>query len=474
MPLLLALLLCLGATAAEIPPPSPASAARPNIVWILTEDWDQTLGCYGHPEVRTPNIDALAAQGRRYRTAWCTAPVCSASRSAMATGFHQDAIGAGQHRIAEKDKKPLPSGIKPVAQLLRENGYYTCLMLSPKMDWNFKSENPFVGKDWKDRQPGQPFFAQITLHVSHRGFKRDKLQPVDPATVVLPPYYPDCALLRRDWADGLESLQIADRQVGEILKSLKDEGLEENTLVFFIGDNGLCHARGKQFLYEEGLRIPLIMRWPGHVAAELRPELASTLDICATILAAAGIRPEKPLQGLDLMGGEVLKRQYLFGARDKMDDTHDAMRAVRDRRFKLIHNLMPERPWMQRNDYKEGSYPAVTVLNILHLQGKLTPAQDKLMADHKPKFEFYDLEQDPFELNNLADDPSCAADVARLKKALAEWRAEIRDPGIDEPFRKGGWPATYPTRSLQQWQEKLKQWEKKMGVPDGLAGLPAP
>ncbi|MCP5549091.1 MAG: sulfatase [Akkermansiaceae bacterium] len=450
-----------------------AADRKPNIVWIMTEDWDTTIGCYGHPEAKTPNIDKLASQGRRYTTAWCTAPVCSTSRSAMATGYHQDFIRSGQHRTAKKDMKPLPDGIQTVPELLKENGYFTCLMLSKKTDWNFLSPDPWMGSDWKQREAGQPFFAQITLQVSHRKFKRDKEHPVDPASVKLPPYYPDCALIRRDWADGLESLQIADRQVGGILERLDDEGLAENTIVFFIGDNGLCHARGKQFLYEEGLHVPFIVRWPGRMKPEVRTELASTLDIPATILAAVGIQPAVPLHGRDLMSPESTRREHIFAARGKMDNTHDAMRAVRGKRYKLIHNLMPERAWCQLNQYKEGSYPALAVLNVLHLEGRLTDEQDRFMADHKPEFELYDLENDPYELHNLADDPDHAGQLAGLKKELAGWRKEIRDPGVSPKFRKGGWPASYPTRGLDEWKKQLHQWEKKLGVPDALAGLPA-
>jgi N-sulfoglucosamine sulfohydrolase len=383
--------------------PVNAADQRPNIVWILAEDWDTTLGCYGHPEARTPHIDKLAAQGRLYQNAWCTAPVCSTSRSAMATGFHQDFIGAGQHRTARKDQKPLPHGIKTVPQMLKEHGYFTCLMLSQKTDWNFLSDNPWTGSDWSQRKEGQPFFAQITLQVSHRVFKRDKAHPVDPAKIKLPPYYPDCALIRRDWANGLESLQIADREVGILLERLEKEGLAANTIVFFIGDNGLCHARGKQFLYEEGLHVPFLVRWPGKTHPEVRPELVSTLDIPATILAAAGIQPALPLHGRDLMSPESTKRSHIFAARGKMDDTHDAMRAVRGKRFKLIHNLMPERAWCQVNQYKESYYPALAVLNVLHLEGRLPPHQDRFMVAHKPEFELYDLQNDPYELINLAN-----------------------------------------------------------------------
>ena len=441
---------------------------KPNVLWILIEDWSADLSCYGTPLVHTPNIDKLAAEGIRFDRAFTTAPVCSTSRSAMMTGFHQNYIGANQHRTA--DKQPLPYGIKPVPHLLEEAGYYTATMIGAKTDCNFTTPRKlFMGDDWKDRADGQPFYVQATFGGTHRAFVRDPQRPIDADKVKLPPYYPDVPMARRDWANGLESVQVVDRQGGQLLKRLEHDGLAENTIVFFIGDHGRCHIRGKQFLYEPGVRIPLIVRWPNHIKpGSVSNELVSSLDICKTIVKLAGAKPSHELHGLYLFGENVAARKYVHFNRDKMDDTHDAMRAVRGDRFKLIHNLMPERAYCQLNEYKEKQYPMLSLMNVMNMQGQLNPAQARFMAATKPEFELYDLETDPHEINNLADDPKHANVKAELLAETNRWRAEIKDGGVTDEFRKGGWSAKYPTKSLEEWQAELKEWEQALLV-DGKA-----
>ena len=425
---------------------------RPNILWIAIEDWSPDMSCYGTKGIHTPHVDKLASQGIRYETAFTTSPVCSTSRSAMMTGFHQNYIRANQHR--ENNKQPLPHGIKPIPHLFAEAGYYTALM-SYKTDCNFtpgsKSEL-FMGEDWSERKPGQPFFARITFGGTHRSWNRDPQRPIDIQDVEIPPYYPDTDFVRRDWANGLEQMQLVDRQVGELLKRLDDEGLAENTIVFFIGDHGRCHIRGKQFLYDGGIRIPMIMRWPGKVAAgQVSNDLVMSIDICAT---------------------------------------DDAMRAIRSKQHKLILNLMPERPWCQYNRYKEGAYPVLAEMNVLNLQGKLTPEQAAFLAPSKPPIELFDLQKDPHEVKNVADDPNYAAVKAELLAKLEAWRKDvIDDQGVTEEFRAAdkfpasyttasvddwvkdnldntsydfkvsGWPAWYPTRTLAAWQQAREKWE---------------
>ena len=317
-----------------------------------------------------------------------------------------------------------------------------------------------MGKDWSERAAGQPFFAQITFTGTHRKWMRDPERPINIAEVELPPYYPDLPLAKRDWANGLEAAQRVDRQIGALLQRLEDEGLEENTLVFLIGDNGRCMPRGKQFLYDGGIQVPIIARWPGHIKPGLvSDDMVMTIDISATILEAAGIEPGYETHGKSLFGNDVKNRHYIFAARDKMDDTHDAMRAIRSAEFKLIHNLMPERAYCQYNRYKEASYPVLALLNVLNLKGKLPPQQAAFMAPVKPEFELFDMQADPFELNNLAADPAYAEVKEELLAALNRWREEINDQGVTEEFRKGGWPADYPTRSLEEWEKILALWE---------------
>ena len=466
-----------------------AEQERPNILWICIEDWSPDLSCYGAKGIHTPHVDKLASEGIRYERAFTTSPVCSTSRSAMMTGFHQNYIRANQHR--EHNKQPLPHGIKPIPHLFQEAGYFTAIM-SWKTDCNFTPNTRnelFMGEDWSERKPGQPFFARITFGGTHRSWHRDPERPIGIGDVELPPYYPDTAFVRRDWANGLEQMQLVDREIGALLKRLEDEGLADNTIVFFIGDHGRCHIRGKQFLYDGGIRIPMIMRWPGKVKpGQVNDDMVMSIDICATILEAAGIEAPAPLHGKDLLGKQVRKRKYIFAARDKMDETHDAMRAIRSKDYKLIHNLMPERAWCQYNRYKEGGYPVLAEMNILNMEGKLTPEQAAFFAPTKPEYELFDLRKDPHEVNNVADDPAYKKVRAKLLAELNDWRENvIEDDGVAEDFRAKdifpktcpvdvmdkwveangenydfntyGWPGWYPTRTLEEWKKARALWE---------------
>lgn len=431
----------------SLAPLSPATDDRPNILWITIEDWGPDLSCYGTKGIHTPHVDRLAAEGIRYETAFTTSPVCSTSRSAMMTGFHQNSIGAHQHRTDHK--KPLPNGIRPIPHLLAEAGYFTCVM-SWKIDCNFlpdTREELFMGKDWSERDPEQPFFARITFGGTHRAWKRDPQRPIAMADVEIPPYYADTPFMRRDWANGLEQMQLVDREVGALLKRLDDEGLRDNTLVIFISDHGRCHIRGKQFLYDEGIQVPMILRWPGQIeAGQVSKDLAMSIDLCATVLEVAGVEPPVKLHGENLLGEEVGKRRYVFAARDKMDDAHDAMRAIRSKDHKLILNLMPERAYCQFSHYKEGAYPPLAEMNVLNLKGLLTPAQSAFMAPRKAEVELFDLRADPHEVKNVANDPAYAEVKATLLAELNQWRTEvIHDQGVSDVFRgRGIFPDTCP------------------------------
>ncbi len=252
-------------------------------------------------------------------------------------------------------------------------------------------------------------------------------------------------------------MQNVDRQVGEVLDRLEAEGLAENTLVFLIGDNGRCMPRGKQFLYDGGIQVPIIARWPNQIEAGVVSDaMVMTIDITKTILDVAGAKPSHPLHGENLMETEINNREHIFAARDKMDSTHDAMRAVRSDRYKLIHNLMPERAYCQYNNYKERSYPVLALLNVMHLKGELPPEQARFMADSKPEFELYDLQNDPYELENLADDANHQSLKDSLLAELNQWREAINDQGVSETFRQGGWSADYPTKTLADWEETLE------------------
>ena len=410
------------------------AAAKPNVLWLIAEDLCPDLGCYGEKAVHTPNIDRLAREGTRYTNAFTAAPVCSPSRSAFMTAMYQTSIGAHQHRTAPK--KPLPDHVQVITEYFRKAGYFTAncghgkWKRRGKTDFNFTCPKPFDGTDWRQRKPGQPFFQQVNFGETHRTFKRDPKRPIDPKDVTLPPYYPDHPIARRDWADYLECAQVLDKRIGKVLERLEEDGLAENTIVFFFGDNGRPHIRGKQFLYEGGIHIPLIVRWPGHIkAGEVVDDLVSAIDFGPTCMDLAGIPAPKFLHGRSFLGPNAGKRSYVFAARDRCDETYDRIRCVRDKRYKYIRNFYPEFRYTQPNLYKYRQYPMWTLMEVLYAEGSLTPAQAAFMAPCRPPEELYDLEKDPHETRNLAGDPSYAGVLKRMREQLERWITETGDQG---------------------------------------------
>ncbi|WP_420147127.1 sulfatase [Spirosoma sp.] len=427
------------------PPVVPSqSEQRPNILWILSEDISTDLACYGMPVVQTPVLDKLAGDGIRYINAFTTAPVCSPSRSAMITGMYQTSIGAHHHRSHRGDGYKLPANVKPITDYLREAGYFTAnvktaapgVKTPAKTDFNFNPDHPvFDGTDWSERKPGQPFFAQLTIDETHRGKAwstsvKAHEPHIDPARVIMPPFYPDHPVARADWATYLESIQLMDSYVGKILQRLQDEGIAENTLIIFMGDNGRCHIRDKQFLYDGGIHVPLLIRWPGHLKpGQVNTDLVSAIDVSATILNVAGVTLPSYMEGQPLLGANVKKRDYIIAARDRMDETVDKMRCVRDKQYKYIKNYMPDRPYMQSNKYKETEYPMWNLVKELNREGKLTPDQAKFAAATKPEEELYDVTKDPCELKNLATLPSHAKTLTRMRGILENWVRKTNDQG---------------------------------------------
>lgn len=409
---------------------------RPNIIWIMAEDISTELACYGHPAVKTPNLDNMALQGIRYTNAFCTAPSCTPSRNAMMTGVYQTRTDTQDQR---RRGVILPKGMIPITHLLRQGGYYTALGCgySGKTDLNFKVNRLFDGQDWRTRKKDQPFFAQITLYETHRlkegrwdRIRRQSSHPVDPESVELPPYFPDHPACRKDWAMYLDAMEYVDSHVGKILKRLEDEGIAESTIVIFSGDNGRCHLRGKCWLYEGGIHVPLIIRWPGNLEPGIvNEDMVSMIDISATILDIAGAELPEYLDGHPILGPRAMKREHIFAARDLIDEVMDHIRCVRTKRFKYIRNYNPE------NGYRECRYvqknrPMLAVIKELDAQGKLTKAQQAILAKTKPKEELYDLEADPHELNNLAQSPRHQKALKELRALLDGWIADTKDKGL--------------------------------------------
>jgi arylsulfatase A-like enzyme len=414
---------------------TPNTAARPNIVWIMAEDISTELACYGHPAVKTPHLDALASQGARYTNAFCTAPSCTPSRNAMMTGVYQTRTDTQDQR---RRGITLPDGIQPITHLLQKAGYYTALGCgySTKTDLNFTVKNLFDGGDWGNRDAGQPFFAQITLPETHRqrqGWdpirKRSK-HPVDPARVELPPYFPDSPVCRKDWAQYLDAMEFVDNQVGKILERLEQEGIADNTVVIFFGDNGRCHLRGKCWLYDPGIHVPLIVRWPNQVKpGQVIGDMVSMIDISATTLDVAGVELPDYLDGHPILGPRAKKRDHIFAARDLIDEVMDHIRCVRTERFKYIRNYTPENGYREC-EYVQQNRPMLADIMERHAKGELNEVQQLLLAKRKASEELYDVQADPHEVHNLAQSPAHQTTLVQLRALLDRWIDDTGDQGL--------------------------------------------
>ncbi len=418
------LILCIVVQSCKTSPEEEKAAPKPNILWIVADDLGTDLGCYGTSQVFTPHLDMLAREGVLYNNHFTVAAVCSASRSGLITGMYPQSIDCHQHRTQFKDS--LPNPVVPITHYFRDAGYfvsngvYNDPQKPGKQDYNFLADSLYDGTDWSQRQPGQPFFAQVQIFFPHRPFHRDPARPINPDSVVIPPVYPDHPVTRQDWAMYLEYIQLLDKEVGKVLMRLEEEGLADSTIVFFFGDQGQPHVRAKQFLYDDGINTPLIIRWPGELTAgEVSDQMVSNIDLAPTAMRMAGIDIPVYMQGKDIFNEK--EREYIFAGRDRRDETVDRIRAVRSKDFKYIRNFYPERPYTQFNAYKKQAYPVLTLMEIMHEKGELTPVQELFMADTKPPEELYDIQNDPEEINNLADSAEYSDELGRMQTQLNQW-----------------------------------------------------
>ena len=413
---------------------------RPNIIWIVVEDASPHIGPYGETAINTPTLDQMAKDGIRFDQAFVTAPVCSPSRSAMVTGMYQMTIGAHNHRSQAATGKGMgPKAYQPsyripvplIPELFRKAGYY--VTNKTKTDYNFiPPDTLYHGEEWSQADPDQPIFAQFQL----RGGKNRKAPPhADPASLTLPPYYPDHDEIRRDWAKYLDSWVQVDVEVKRILAALKKAGRLENSAIFFWTDHGISHLRGKQYLYEEGLRIPFIVQLPKKVkAGTVRTDIVEHIDIPAASLALANIPIPEHVQGRDIFSPTHSPRTHVFAGRDRCDETVDIMRCIRDSRYKYIRNFMSHVSHAQPNQYKDGKRILKTIRK-LHEQGKLNAPQARPFEPRRPPEELYDLKTDPHELKNLAADPTHKAQLEAMRSQLYQRMREERDMGlIPEPI----------------------------------------
>lgn len=446
-----------------------AESARPNILWIFAEDLSPYLGCYGDPvnAGHTPVIDQLAERGVRFERAYMPAPVCSACRSAMITGVWQTSIGAQNHTssrspdgtiVPEEMRIHLPEGMKTVPELMRQAGYFT--FNSGKDDYNFHydrralystgtkedyqagmngwygNNSTLYGKSvdapWKQRtDKTQPWFGQYTLHGGKGGTKYVREGELLPdGAVPLPPYFPDTPAHQAAWTLHYNAARGTDVEVEEVLALLQAEDQLQNTIIFFFSDHGNNQSlRHKQFCYEGGVHVPLIVagNHPALKSGSVCRDLVSGLDISATTLALGGAMMPSYLSGQNLFGTDYKAKDYILSARDRCDFTTDRIRTVRSDQFRYIRNYYPERTMLQPA-YRD-KHQTVKDLKRLHAEGALTDYQEAHWFGPRPVEELYDMAADPHQMNNLASSPEYSGVLKTHRKVLEQWERQTGDQG---------------------------------------------
>ncbi|WP_076418876.1 sulfatase [Colwellia sp. UCD-KL20] len=428
------------------------SQVRPNILWIYIEDQNAWNNAWGDYTVSTPNVKQFADTGVRFTNTNQPAPVCSATRSALITGQYQTTLGVHEHRSYRSSYNGLflPEGYKTVPELFIDAGYQTFNI--GKDDYNFKYDRSklynahkgfagFQGAhdgekfDWAKQLKNKPFFGQIQLKgAKHNTPHMDKagVPKVDPEKMILPPYYADTPATRYEWAKHYRTQVMSDIELAEILKELADNNILENTAIFWFSDHGMGLLRHKQELYEDGVKVPLVINWPAgnkllRKKGAVRNELVSGLDIPTTSLALAGITAPDYYDGENLFSDEFTGREFLISAKDRMDHTFDRSRTVRTEKYRYIRQFHPElsSAQPQYRDKKDFSME----FHALFEQGKLTPAQAAYFSATKPVEELYDLDSDPHQIHNLALLPEYATELKRHRQILLNWIAETDDKG---------------------------------------------
>jgi arylsulfatase A-like enzyme len=456
---------------------------------LVAENFKLDFGCYGAKNVSTPNVDALAANGVRYTRVFSTSPVCAPSRSAFMTGMYQTSTDTHHMRSHREDDFRLPAGVRPLTHRLADIGYFTAnittigdrIVGTGKLDLNFVNEGPiYASQDWSALKSNQPFFAQINTPEAEYDIydrksaskprvewvgEREHPRIATEQNVTPPPYYPDHPITRQEWARYLNSATGVDRRVGWVLEQLREDGLADDTVVMFFADNGRLEARGIHWCYDSGLHVPMIIHWPKNFPAppqyqpgSVNDDVISLLDLTATTLAIAAAPRPPGMQSRIFLGKHAdPPRKYAFSARDRIDETVNRIRTVRDKRYRYIRNYMPEQAFRSLNRYKEKCCLVKPLMRKLDAEGKLTGAPAELFAARLPNEQLYDTETDPHEIHNLVDSNKVEHREAllRLRAALDVWLVETGDlgrwpepPEIAAPFEKEmhdwfGTPAWY-------------------------------
>ena len=431
------------------------AAQKPNIIWISCEDISAHLGCYEDPHAITPNLDKLASEGVRYTHAFTTAGVCAPCRSGIITGMYQTTLGT-QHM---RGHAQLPPEVVPFPTYLRKAGYYCTnnskedyQFATPKNVWDDSSRKGH----WRNRKnPDQPFFSVFNFTGCHESGiasaskYQDVTKDLDPSQrqdadglTTFPPYYPETPDSREDWKRNYELITAMDAWAGDLIRQLKEDGLYENTIIMYWSDHGVGLPRAKRWLYDSGTRVPLIVRIPEALRekgqgkpGDVTDQLVSSIDYGPSVLNLAGIEIPSHVQGKAFLGKNLgTPREFVFGARDRMDERYDIIRMARDKRFKYIRNYEPLKTYYQyMNTPEKGK--TMADLRRLHEEGKLPPAAEYYFSSSKPVEELYDTWNDPHEINNIAEDPKHTKTLKKLRQSHLNWVKSTRDTGlIAEPI----------------------------------------
>lgn len=437
--------LCLGQGAR-----ADAAARRPNILWITIEDASPSVGAFGDVHAMTPHTDRLAREGIRYVNAFAPIGVCAPTRSSIILGTY--ATTAGTHNM--RSRVHIPERLKTYSQLLAQAGYFTSNNV--KEDYNIANRPADVWMEASKtahfrhrKDPRQPFFSIFNFITSHESQirlseneyeARMKTLPAsmrhDPASMTIPPYHPDTAEVRRDWARFADMMSYTDKLVGDIMAELRADGLEDDTIVFYYSDHGTGMPRSKRWLYDTGTRVPFTLKFgknfqhlapsgPGTVSTQL----VNLVDTGPTALSLAGVPVPDTMQGRAFLGPHAKPpRAHDFGFRDRMDEYYDLLRSVRDHRYLLIRNYMPHRIYAQKLPYMY-EMPTMQVWQRHYEEGRLNALQ-RAFFEPKASLELFDTWTDPWNVHNLAAEPEYAPVVARLSEALDSWILEARDLGF--------------------------------------------
>lgn len=424
-------------------------AENPNILWITCEDITPMLGTYGDPVALTPNLDKLAGEGIQYNHAYSTAAVCSPARSCLVTGVYATSLGTQNLRSDFN----IPKKIRTLPHILREHGYY-CTN-NYKEDYNFFDSTIWDESShqahWRNRPDNKPFFSVFNIETTHQSQifgddesfynKYGKLltdeQRHNPDSIRLPSYYLDSPEVRKLWARYYDLVTIMDSQVAEILDQLKKDGLDDNTIVFFFSDHGTGMPRSKRALYSSGTQVPFLVYFPEKYKnlAPYEPgshadEIVSFIDFPPTVLSLLGIQQPDYMQGKPFMGiYKTEARKYAFATADRVDEAFEIARTVKTKNFCYIRNFLPQLPLIQPNYYTDQSAISKELYRLKDIVS-MTPAQKSMWLPRRKPEELYDLNADPDETMNLAEDPDYQDKLLEMRTSLKDWIRETHDTGL--------------------------------------------